>query len=71
MINLNAVINTLKSTWIRRLLTCDSQWQEFIEMHVKEKQTSFNVEFIMERYNALENQFWKLIRRKKIMKNKF
>ena len=34
MINLNAFINALKSTWIRRLLTSDSKWQEFIKMHV-------------------------------------
>ena len=60
MINLNAFINALKSTWIRRLLTSDSKWQEFIKMHVNlEKLTSFNTEFIRERCNTLKNQFWK------------
>ena len=50
MINLNAFINALKSTWIRRLLTSDSKCQEFIKMHVNlEKLTSFNAEFIRER----------------------
>ena len=78
MINLNAFINALKSTWIRRLLTSDSKWQEFIKMHVNlEKLTSFNAEFIRERCNSLKNQFWKDvfksfldINRKKL-KNKF
>ena len=59
IITLNAFINALKSTWIRRLLTSHSKWQEFIKMHVNlEKLTSFNTELIRERCNTLKNQFW-------------
>ena len=31
MINLNAFVNALKSTWIRRLLLNESKWQEIIK----------------------------------------
>lgn len=60
MINLNAFVNALKSTWIRRLLLKENKWQEFIRLHIKlEKLTSCNVEYIRDIYNTINNQFWK------------
>ena len=47
MINLNAFVNALKSTWIRRLLLNESKWQEIIKIHINlEMLTSCNVEYI-------------------------
>ena len=46
MINLNAFVNALKSTWIRRLLLNESKWQELIKIHINlEMLTSCNVEY--------------------------
>ena len=60
MTNLNAFINALKSTWIRRILTSDSKWQEFIKLYLNlEKLMSCNTEFIREKHNTINNQFWK------------
>ena len=60
MTNLNAFINALKSTWVRRILTSDSKWQEFIKIHLNlKKLMSCNTEFIRETYNTISNEFWK------------
>ena len=60
MINLNAFINALKSTWIRRIISSDSKWQEFIKMYLNlEKIMSCNTEFMKEKCNIISNQFWK------------
>ena len=60
MINLNAIVSALKSTWIRRLLLNESKWQEIIKIHINLKMlTSCNVEYIQDILNTLNNQFWK------------
>ena len=60
MINLNAFVNALKSTWIRRLLLNESKWQEIIKIHINlEMLTSCNVEYIQDILSILNNQFWK------------
>ena len=60
MINLNAFVSALKSTWIRRLLLNESKWQEIIKIHINlEMLTSCNVEYIQDILSTLNNQFWK------------
>ena len=60
MINLNAFVNALKSTWIRRLLLNESKWQELIKIHINlEMLTTCNVEYIQDILSTLNNQFWK------------
>ena len=60
MINLNAFIQALKSTWIRRLLHTDNKWQIFIKAHVDiSKLTGCNMIFIQNMIGTLENKFWK------------
>ena len=60
MINLNASVNALKSTWIRRLFLNESKWQELIKIHINlEMLTSCNVEYIQDILSTLNNQFWK------------
>ena len=60
MINLNAFVNALKSTWIRRLLLNESKWQELIKTHLNlEMLKSCNVEYIQDIFSTLNNQFWK------------
>ena len=60
MINLNAFVSALKSTWIRRLLLNESKWQEIIKIHINlENLTSCNVEYIQDILSTLNNQFWK------------
>ena len=60
MINLNAFVSALKSTWIRRLLLNESKWQEIIIIHINlEMLTSCNVEYIQDVLSTLNNQFWK------------
>ena len=60
MINLNAFVSALKSTWIRRLLLNESKWQEIIKLHINlETLTSCNAEYIQDISSTLNNQFWK------------
>ena len=60
MINLNAFVSALKSTWIRKLLLNESKWQEIIKIHINlEMLTSCNVEYIQDILSTLNNQFWK------------
>ena len=60
MINLNAFVNALKSTLIRRLLLTESKWQEIIKIQINlEMLTSCNVEYIQDILSTLNNQFWK------------
>ena len=35
MVNLNAFIDALKLTWIRRIFNTDSIWQDFIKLHIE------------------------------------
>ena len=60
MINLNAFVSALKSTWIRRLLLNESKWQEIINIHINlEMLTSYNVEYIQDILSTLNYQFLK------------
>ena len=60
MINLDAFIQALKSTWIRRLLITNNKWQVFIKTHVDiEKLTNCNMIFIEKTIGTLKNKFWK------------
>ena len=60
MINLNAFVSALKSTWIRRLLLNASKWQELIKIYINlEMLTSCNIEYIQDILSTLNNQFWK------------
>ena len=60
MTNLNAFMNALKSPWVRRILTSDSKWQEFMKIHLNlEKLMSCDTEHIRETYNTISNEFWK------------
>ena len=60
MINLNAFVSALKSTWIRRLFLNENKWQEIIKIHINlEMLTSCNVEYIQDILSTLNNQFWK------------
>ncbi|MCU7951730.1 MAG: reverse transcriptase family protein, partial [gamma proteobacterium symbiont of Bathyaustriella thionipta] len=53
-------VNALKSTWIRRLLLRENKWQEYIMLHMNlEKLVSCNVEYTLDIFNTLNNQFWK------------
>ena len=60
MINLKAFIAALKSTWIRRLIVKDGQWQYLI----KNKVNIINISNLGLRYSEslvkdIKNQFWK------------
>ena len=60
MINLNAFVSALKSTWKRRFLLNKSKWQEIINIYINlEMLTSCNVEYIQDILSTLNNQFWK------------
>ena len=60
MINLNAFIKSLKTTWIRQILTSDSKWQEFIKEYVDlDKMVSCNIEYVRQKHTLISDQFWK------------
>lgn len=60
MINLNAFIQALKSTWIRRLLIANNKWQVFVKEHVNiSKLTGCNMVCIENMIGTVENKFWK------------
>ena len=59
MINLNAFVSALKSTWIRRFLLNESKWQVIIKIHINlEMLTSCNVEYIQDILCTLNNQLF-------------
>lgn len=60
MINVNAFINALKSTWIRRIISSNGKWQESTKLYINmEKLTSCNIEYIKNVYDKIDNKFWK------------
>lgn len=60
MINLNAFVDALKITWVRRLIQWDNNWQVFIKHTISvEKLLSCGSEYIKEIYNKTNNEFWK------------
>ena len=59
MVNLQAFIEALKLTWIRRLLNTDRKWQDFIKLDLEvEKLVSCNTEYIKKKINKMKNNFW-------------
>ena len=71
MINLRAFIDALKSTWIRRLLTTDSNWHALITSQVEvDKFTGYNMIYVEDRIKMTTNQFWKDVLQSLINVNK-
>ena len=59
MVNLQAFIEALKLTWIRRLLNTDRKWQDFIKLELDvEKLLSCNTEYLVENIKKMNNSFW-------------
>ena len=59
MVNLQAFIEALKLTWIRRLLNTDRKWQDFIKLDIEvEKLLSCNTEYLVENIKKINNSFW-------------
>ena len=59
MVNLQAFIEALKLTWIRRLLNTDRKWQDFIKLDLEvEKLVGCNTEYIKKKINKMKNNFW-------------
>ena len=59
MVNLQAFIEALKLTWIRRLLNTDRKWQDFIKLDIEvEKLLSCNTEYLVENIKKMKNSFW-------------
>lgn len=60
MVNLNAYIEALKATWMKRLLTVDSQWQVFIKCYIPlENVTGYGIKYIEDKMLHIPNAFWK------------
>ena len=59
MVNLQAFIEALKLTWIRRLLSTDRKWQDFIKLDLQfEKLLGCHTEYVKKKINNLKNNFW-------------
>ena len=60
MINLNAFIISLKTTWIRRLILNDGNWSNVIKEKINLKNiTVYGEEYIQMLGNKINNKFWK------------
>ena len=60
MINLNAFIISLKTTWIRRMLLNDGNWSYVIKEKINLKYvTVYGEEYIQMLGNQINNKFWK------------
>ncbi|MCG7891056.1 MAG: reverse transcriptase family protein, partial [Candidatus Thiodiazotropha endolucinida] len=60
MINLNAFIEALKSTWIRRLLLNDGKWQDIIKLDIEiDKLAGCNTKYAEKCIANIKNEFWK------------
>ena len=59
MVNLNAFIDALKLTWIRRIFNTDSKWQDFIKLHIEcQKLIGCSAQYIKKRIDNIKNTFW-------------
>ena len=57
---LNAFIQALKLSWIRRLLLSDCKWQYLIKSEIgMEKLVAYNTKYIEKTLNNAQNVFWK------------
>ena len=60
MINLKAFIASLKSTWIRRLIVKDGQWQHLIKDKINIKHISnLGLKYSESLVSEIRNPFWK------------
>lgn len=60
MINLNAFIEALKSTWIRRLLINDCKWQKLIKLDIDiDKLSGCYTKYVENIIKNITNSFWK------------
>lgn len=44
MTNISAFLKSLKLTWIRKMLSCNSEWQIFISNYLSVEPLSYNFE---------------------------
>lgn len=71
MVNVNAFIEALKLTWIRRLLLSDCKWQFFIKSEIKiETLAACKTKYIEKLINNVQNTFWKDVLQSFINMNK-
>ena len=60
MLNLNAFMGALKSTWIRRLLLSNCKWQHFIKSEIDMKKlAACKTKYIEKIISKIQNKFWK------------
>ena len=60
MINIEAFSYALKVTWIRRLITDNCKWQDYILKYVNiEKLTAVDTKYAEEIMKKIDNPFWK------------
>ena len=58
MLNLNAFMGALKSTWIRRLLLSDCKWQNFIKLEMDMKNlAACGTKYIEKIISKIQNNF--------------
>ena len=59
MINIKAIIDALKLTWLRRLITYDSKWQHFIKSYIDlYKLMCCHLNYIEHCKKSFKNTFW-------------
>ena len=59
MINLNAFIDALKSTWIRRLFTSTCKWQKLLNPDIEQDTLGgCNVKYAESVLTNTQNKFW-------------
>ena len=60
MINLIAFINSLKSTWIRRMIFKHNGWAKIIQLNInKQKLIDSGKQYVKNIINSISNLFWK------------
>ena len=60
MINIEAFSYALKVTWVRRLITDNCKWQDYILKYVNiEKLTAVDTKYAEKIMKKIDNPFWK------------
>ena len=60
MVNIKAFSYALKATWVRRLITSDCKWQDYITKYISlEKMTVLDTQYAEEMLKNIENPFRK------------
>ena len=71
MINLNAFIEALKSTWIRRLFISNCKWQNLLKSETEiHKLSGCNIKYAENVITNTQNKFWKHVLQSYININK-